>query len=762
MTKGPAFHKSNVTGMSVLSYMCWAKHSLHHPGDADGQLCIPEMQRSEVWGPDRIIGVWRSVLEGMPLGAFYLVPQSGDADGHPSASATGPVTEKMELLDGQQRTRALVLGIVPPALESARAGEASQKGEHRCLWVALRKHPGLEPKDQELDLFLTTRGQPFGYDSKGKRLGVEERRKARKDWWKRNHPGEDIDRGPPDHELFHGEGGPPPPAKADKEGHALPLHQVIAAWTDGAQNVAALAGALKLKTDPPYPLLERLIQALRNLERGEVALIRVEAPQGAEEQDDKGEWLLRLFGRIGTAGVPLSPAEQRFSIFKHHRTGSREATDRIARGSGRILAPPEIMSTALRIAQAQGEKPTWQPYDASAFSKAMRSDKPEHQALQDCLDELLGGRDGNAIEKSAGSRGLLEVMSDINAALRDEGYNGKCPGFGLPSTMVLPLRAEAKEVLAYWRYLQGTKPTDEMGKDMIRFALAWELCVWHPQKAVEEAFKFLQKNKPVAGATSFPLLGLLQSMAILGPAIEKECAHALVPPESLEARFSPIKDPLWKPWDDSVLRQEKGEKEREIYYAWRQSRGRLIAWLQRDYLHGELAKLGPDVGHENDWPLDLDHLQPRSSFDFQWTRNKVEVGFHKDSQHARWGIGDAIGNFAWLTSTDNRRFGNKPPAEKIWKLADASLAPAMKCILDENDAEQWRTLSAVTGQQWSLELMRIFQHAVERRTLWLYRQFWHRAGFQALWNYSDGVTRPGTAEQPLLETQVPQGGQADA
>jgi len=742
MTAGPNFaHGSNVAGMKLLGYISWAAGSLRHPGDAAGQLCIPEMQRGQIWGPDRILGVWRSVLEGMPLGAFYLVPQGGDAGEQPSVGPGVQAARAMELLDGQQRTRALILGMVPPMRDSNSTGEATAREEHRCLWVAL-------DKDDQVDLFLTTRGQPFGYDRDGRRLGVQERREARKKWDGPNPL--PAAAAMPDYELFHADRGPPPPAKADEPGKALPLHRIIAEWQLGTRDPASLAAALGLKTDPPHTLLERLVPALHNLERGDVALIRVASPP---EQKDHGEWRLRLFGRIGTAGVPLSQADQRFSIFKHHRPGSRAATDRIARAAGRMMAPPEIMSAALRIARAQGETPSWWPDDAAAFSRAMRSNNPKDQALCACLDELLSCPDVGGGDGSPQARGLFVILRDINAALRDD---GKVSGLGLPSTMVLPLQAEAKEILAYWRYLHSAAPLAEMGADMIRFALAWELCVWDHPRAVVEAFKFLRNHRDTP-STSFPLLGLLQSLGVFPPhpgsGLERVVARVLLPPERLEAEFSPDDSPSWIPWDDCARRQQIGEETREqretreIYEAWRQSRGRLLAWLQRDYLRIELDKLGPDVGHEDDWPLDLDHLQPQSSFSFSWRnqRNVPHKQINKNSNDARYQIGNAVGNYAWLTSADNRSYGNTPVAVKLWRPEDGQRIPAMEGILDTAQEAQWKALSAPPNDPWTLERMKIFQHTVERRTLWLYRQFWKRAGFETLWH--DANARAGENPQ---------------
>lgn len=686
--------------MPLLSYMSWARDSLNGPQPVSVPLGIPGMQRSEVWGPDRIIRVWRSVLEGMPLGAFYLM------------NPVVPPSDGYDLLDGQQRTRALVLGMAP----------LDGQAEHRCLWVAASDDGGL-------DVFLTTRGQPFGYDRHGRRLGVGERREARLRWaeteWAKATGLEK-----PDHELFHAEGGPPPPAKADAPGRAVQLHRIIQAWCDGARTEAELAAALDGRTDAL--LIARLVVAMQNLHAGSVALIRVAAPQN---EPKSGDWHLRLFGRIGTAGVPLSAAEQRFSIFKHHRPGSRAATDLIAAQSGRLMAPPAIMSMALRIARAQAGKPSWWPLEPEAFSQAMESKKQEDEALRTCLDELLG---------SNNSPSLLPVLQYVHAALRDEGNK---PGFGLPATMVVQLSTEAKEVLTYWRYRHGATSDPNARCDLIRFALAWELCVRDRPRAVVEAFKFLRDPQDGKSA-GFPLLGLLQRLGILKPRVghgpERTVALALFPPGHLEDAFSPSTAADWNPWDDCINRMQAGEPSRELYFAWRGARGRLIAWLQRNYLHTVLHPLGPDVGHEDDWPLDLDHLQPQSSFDFDWRHRdqRLPDAVNGQTRDARWAIGNAVGNFAWLISADNRSLGNTEVGKKIGCAPGSPLQPWMERVFDKHATSDWASFSAAAEAQWTLDRMRAFQHAVESRTLWLYRRFWDEAGFQQLWDQAETATAP--------------------
>ena len=182
-------------------------------------------------GPRQIVDLWDLALRGLPLGSLMLVRREEGKWGKSTAS-NGPVHELppgWDLLDGQQRIRALVLGLRGPVLE-----------EKRCLWIDLSQRS----EAHCLSIHLTSESQPFDRPDDGSRLSVGERRAAREkiepdcDRIKISRPG--ICRDAYNHELFSGFidgtiqptrpssawklGWPPLPAKADDLLAVFPMH----------------------------------------------------------------------------------------------------------------------------------------------------------------------------------------------------------------------------------------------------------------------------------------------------------------------------------------------------------------------------------------------------------------------------------------------------------------------------------------------------------------------------------------------------------
>src|SRR5262249_11517310 len=147
------------------------------------------------WGPRQVLDLWDSALRGLPLGTLFLVPRSnGIAHGLGAGASNKMVGAGWDLLDGQQRTRSLLLGLRGPELK-----EGLQ--DKRCIWIDLMG----KPQAHRFSLHLTSESQPFGYQSEnGQKLPVDERRKARSAIETENDPIRTKGRLAFNHELFSG------------------------------------------------------------------------------------------------------------------------------------------------------------------------------------------------------------------------------------------------------------------------------------------------------------------------------------------------------------------------------------------------------------------------------------------------------------------------------------------------------------------------------------------------------------------------------
>ncbi len=158
-------------------------------------LAMPPMQRSAVWRPKQVLDLWDSMMRGLPIGMCYIVERRG---GDRKVVLLNGETREIDyagfdLLDGQQRLRALLVG----------AGHLPE--EQRCLWADLGDPEAL----QFPCLRISSRAQPFGYDKKsGSKLRLDERRRAREqleDGCELYIIDDERKRPAYDHELFDGE-----------------------------------------------------------------------------------------------------------------------------------------------------------------------------------------------------------------------------------------------------------------------------------------------------------------------------------------------------------------------------------------------------------------------------------------------------------------------------------------------------------------------------------------------------------------------------
>ncbi len=155
--------KSNVTSLKALDFLAWACRSqkiLSGKLDTDEDvLALPPIQRSAVWRPRQVLAFWDSLLSNLPVGMFYLIEENGRRKIVVGQETLNTDHRGYDLLDGQQRLRALALGADDPF------------GDRRCLWVKFGK--------DGYELRLTSKTQPFGYDKDGNKLSISDRQKAR-------------------------------------------------------------------------------------------------------------------------------------------------------------------------------------------------------------------------------------------------------------------------------------------------------------------------------------------------------------------------------------------------------------------------------------------------------------------------------------------------------------------------------------------------------------------------------------------------------
>jgi hypothetical protein len=305
-TFGP---NSNVTSLKALDFLTWACRSqkvLSGTRDTDEDedvLALPPIQRSAVWRPRQVLAFWDSLLSNLPVGMFYLIEENIE-ENRLREIVVGQETRTThrrgyDLLDGQQRLRALALGAADDPF-----------GERRCLWVKFL--------EGGYELRLTSKTQPFGYDKDGNKLSIPDRQKARAEiepeprtlrFWDRTQTRTVYDADLYEKAVINGSttlATPPYPYGCSSTNTAK-LSELLCRWKE-EKNEGTLQSLMPTAT---ATAITKLHEGFSKLAEAEIALVRLDGRHFASKQGK--EDLMKLFARIGAGGTALSAEEQLYS-----------------------------------------------------------------------------------------------------------------------------------------------------------------------------------------------------------------------------------------------------------------------------------------------------------------------------------------------------------------------------------------------------------------------------------------------------------------
>ncbi len=737
--------RQTIAGIKLLDLVDWVRASdrvLGGGGDAGPKgmpvIAMPPVQRTAVWRPKQVLDLWDSLMRGLPIGAFYLVDRPAGGHKHKlvrlgaNSSSPARVQEStlagFDLLDGQQRVRALLAGIHGPA------------GGTLCLWVDL----GDESAGQHPCLRATSKAQPFGYDGRsGGKLRMDQRRAARRaiEPDPDAHPLRCGDRPAYDLDLFDGpvtlaNGGKEPikrPRPFDATEKTVALHSLLAAWRDRPRadvdaGVAALRDALPQswsKDDTQVnSALRALDQAFQRVRDAQVALLRVDPDQ---------KTLLTLFERIGAGGTPLSLEERLFSIYKHHVPEIRDVVNAIHDKAGRVLPPTKIVAAALRIANARRDRPQYTIPSARDFAEEMAAKSASE--LWQKLDRLMP----NGADLVPGRQGLLgDAFVAVRRMLSQSDEGGT---FWMPDAVLAVLPAELWDVLVFWaiRILEAGRGEDlaTSREEVVRFALFWHVFGWNNEKSARWAFEYLNG---VEDATRFPGLALYQQL--VGNR-DDCCACALIDAGEFTQRL--LSKERSSSWRTDRERFDEGKKRNEVGAHWWWSGRKVLPWLQRDYIVEAFPGYRPLSDHEDDLPYDVDHICPwKDCGDWFSVGTRIAAiksvpGLERRMRDGRDAVGNGIGNLRLVSASDNKGDRDADISEKMPfavedNPSEKDQANMAKFAMPPEDRALWKQVSRsgnVAERQWDEHRLAAFQQAVEKRATWLYCCFYHELGYAA-------------------------------
>ena len=712
----------NKTVVAILlkEYLDWAAH----PEKYAQLIALPPLQRGFVWKPSKIVNLWDSLLRGMPIGSLMLSRLEADATYVSLTNHTNRKTGKApqggyNLLDGQQRTLAMLLGWPNGPTDNS-----------RCIWIDFGK-PGIN--GSPFSIRITTQAQPFGFSPSDpdRKLALNERKTARDLFDKKDSKQEFKDTY--DHELNLNLTRP-----KGCSNHTLQLRELWKIWQGAPEqwneNVMA---KLENVEDSVVKRIERFGDALKRLEFAQIALILVPdlclSETVANDRPDEDP-LVVLFDRIATGGARLTPDEHLFALIKNAEPETHNIVHAMHKSVGHFLKANDIVMTAIRIAATKKELELNDLAEPKTrdFHRYLKNKNPLFEEFK----RLITIPPENTM---APLHKALALLSDL---LKYKGGSD----IGLPRVAMPLLGRELLQILLFWvTSQQNNRRNDnesllESRDEILRFILFWILCVNDPGKASHQAFLMLKKLQNAdPGLTSFP--GRILYEKLVGKASgEKSFALMLTTPGSLPKW--PVSEHILRDWTerfgariDSPCPEERAAY--ALYERWWDQRKRLLLWLQREYVEKKFSGYDPIAGRDEAKPYDYDHICPQDHWSDLSKVNCDPLTINSKKRFrnlsARRLLGNSIGNYRILNSSDNRSVQNDSPRKKL-SLGDSGDALESKDVLkdsltdsviDEADIQLWRDASGEenAGRQWSEMRLIAFQEAVEKRTLSLYKRF---------------------------------------
>lgn len=686
--------------LSIAQLMEWRRRKTGR------RLWLPPIQRSLVWTNEQIINYWDSLLRGYPPGLMMvheahstpLKPDQGyDTDGNPDHPDAGDY----QLFDGQQRMAALLLGIGEGPLH-----------RHLRLWIDLAD-PRTPGSDLKFQLRITSTGQPFGYkpDAPNQKFDLGTRHEKWAEW---------KEAGKVDEAAFQSVTG----SDLIGQQHALSLPEVIRGILP--EECGRNTGDRSL-TLPESAQTEAFRAALQKALNSRLIVHRVPA----EIVNDPEEYV-RFFRRLGQGGTRLSNDELTYSIIKHAFPEIRSTMESIVKGPGRFAGEVDLALAAMRAAKALHTDENAKGWEAigrpdPSFATRLRAER--------CLETIRSAFCRMVVDPSPT---LTQTLTRLRAALE---YDAQEHARGLPAILLARLPTELLDVLILFdekRRLAAPSGEDrqawgEQDRDTLTaFALHWLLFVGNDSKAAWHAFeRVIEPGWSWSLASIRALVEHYEQEGIARHAPGEQALGELR--KGIAAKRGGHRLRTWSERFSEIDETPGGGEALRMLSTHGELVRRALMWLQRAYLTRKYPQYDPISGKDEDLPVDLDHIVPRSIFGSRWNDAQHRVsGIPDSADNFRWQrdlIGNSLGNFRWLDARENRGRGNR----RFVPLGDDQ--DVLGNHGDGEAAAQWNSIipdEGDTGWKWSPQNVGEFQYLIDTRSLYLYERLIKDSGIGSI------------------------------
>lgn len=723
------FSEGDVETASLLDYVGWS----HQENDARENLVqLPPLQRDAVWKVGQVERLWDSLLRGFPIGSFLLAPRD---KGKPSRGIESHEQHDSTdlgwyLLDGHQRTRALILGVT--GLKGARlwidmAPQSSSMTDRAFLFrVCTDQHPwGMQQSDPDLKNEEAALSKA--------RIQLRELRQQLKD------VSSHYDFGLSPNDTWPVSARLPVPfvelTKLVKESRNS---NAIIEWTDLLPKYKRMD--FEKHQDSNYE--KQVIEAISNMYKRRVVLLKLNPAHDPRLARQDLEWpdapdaIETLFVRVNSGGTRLEGEDMMFSLLKAKWPDAYKLVQSIVDQEkvGFLLPPAAIVLSAARLARARLAPSSGRGDDDVAKPKVKQFRRWIAEKTGNGERTFLGemkrfiGNSAQSIEPR-----FVRIMS---AFIKVTQYRSE-RDIGLPRSLLQSLDRFAIEVVLRWidTQLDAENFQDILSHSrlpILRF-LVHSLLAWtNSENASRRAFDSLSDE-----------IGQFPDEEIYKRLINEEDGS---PPVALEMPCPyAMKEAVGRPGGRKGLRAYtelfsgkeshgvQGEFVRRFWY-----QKIILLWFQRAHLEKLFPGYDP-LKMRSDSPFDYDHILPSSHVGKQGKTPSLGDTIDSDEKKRfldnRWVYRDSIGNLRIWPGWANRTDQDAAPDKKLGLTHDGDMVGVGKfsdlgyekwsdirgasAICPDHD-QLWKGASGKSLDWSSSDRRKSFQDAVERRVGWLY------------------------------------------
>lgn len=692
---------------------------------------LPPIQRNSVWNSKQLELLWDSILRGFPIGSFLLSPRKIGSKTRNIYSTQQNLSEKEGyfLLDGQQRTRAILLGFKP--------------NWNSRLWIDLNPQLSFgnpEFNDRQFLFRLITSYQPWGMNDKNpnEKLRDHEKYQARTELYG-SSVRYDYQVPISTHAIN----------EVNCEKYSWPVKATLPIPFDCLVNLCGgFSGNFvqpewtkilefippRFKTElnnEPTQHFYLIIEALRNLldlscpnrkVRAVAFIQQNDYDASSTEEEDIQDPIEVLFRRINSGGTELAGEEMAYSLLKSSWDDSYDLVSKVVndKNIGYLFSSTGVVMAATRIARfnLKGENDDANP-KVPNFRKWIgeRNDNKTIPFLEEMKKLMKGDNEKSKFHL------IMERFCKL-ALFRE----GQFPvDVGLPRKLLLSIKPTMLHPVLIWLN-QNDSNDDENRVPIIRYLIYSFLGVIEKQhdKASKKTVEILKSSKDMFPDKEIYKHWLKEKIAIPIPTVKI------------------FKSTLGDDDGKGFLRfwHEIMGNDGDPYRDFRKTfwyKKELLLWFQRDFYSKWFVGYNPMSNDAFDTPYDYDHIVPYShlinSGSFIKTGSDDAIGAKKFSD-CRYSYVNSIGNFrmwpSWANRSDNNnchtkkmRMNNEIEFDQV--ATELSFKSNNDFILassiNPDDIELWKKAGG-KPMDWNQDRRKAWQEAVEKRVLFLFQNFY--------------------------------------